>query len=448
MPYSESTSTTTEITGGDTTIRGDLTVDGALLVEGATSFAVHPSITASSINMDNNLQFVTDTFQSINGVKTFSDPVNIATLNSDNINLSNNLVVGGSVAFGDADNSPGNLYQDAGNRLVLQSQPGKAIQFNQGPETKLSIGDTGATYFGDKATFYNVSGDCAEFSGDVKLNMSLNVNNDITSTNLTVSDTITHTGTAANFCKDPSDPDQKFIELGSHYIDFHSWTPLADYNGRIQLIQNNMRLIADQVTIKNHDGVTQGLKLGNQLVKSSAAELNILSGATITTDELNSLHGRSIDNSLSHSWFSAPAGVDTFADIPVNGDNQLYITGTSGATNIRWLPSLTELGTTVNLMDRSNMQITIKRSDGNNNLEIRSHHDIDNNAMYLNFHPTDNYIRIVVGTFRGAYITLRSALNNETQILQWYVVGSSYTPSSDNGNEPYHYISNTHLAID
>jgi len=45
------------------------------------------------------------------------------------------------------------------------------------------------------------------------------------------------------------------------------------------------------VDIRNHDGVDSGLKLGGQLVTSSAFELNKLDGATVNATELNLLDG-------------------------------------------------------------------------------------------------------------------------------------------------------------
>ena len=43
------------------------------------------------------------------------------------------------------------------------------------------------------------------------------------------------------------------------------------------------------IDIEDHDGTDSGLKLGGTLVTSTAAELNILDGATVTASELNSL---------------------------------------------------------------------------------------------------------------------------------------------------------------
>ena len=45
---------------------------------------------------------------------------------------------------------------------------------------------------------------------------------------------------------------------------------------------------AETVRINSHDGSTKGLKLGSTLVTSTASELNILDGASLSTAELNS----------------------------------------------------------------------------------------------------------------------------------------------------------------
>tara|TARA_R100000808_G_C2155313_1_gene167461 strand:- start:3278 stop:5635 length:2358 start_codon:yes stop_codon:yes gene_type:complete len=69
-------------------------------------------------------------------------------------------------------------------------------------------------------------------------------------------------------------------------IDGHTGVSISASNqGDVELISTNF------VKIANHNGSSQGLKLGNALVTATAAELNLLDGVTSTTAELNILDG-------------------------------------------------------------------------------------------------------------------------------------------------------------
>ena len=145
-----------------------------------------------------------------------------------------------------------------------------------------------------------------------------------------------HSGSTAHFCKDSNDPDERYIEIGSHYIDFHNGSvPASDYDGRIQQVPGELKLTCDTVNITNHDRASsQGLMLNDTLVRATATELNLLEGVT-------SLGGGGIVSQRFEP-------TTTVSNLNVNPSTSVVIYKSSVTNNV-YLPSTVNLplGTTI-----------------------------------------------------------------------------------------------------
>lgn len=86
---------------------------------------------------------------------------------SGNLTALSNVVVNGSISFGNDDNSPGILFQDALNRMVIGTTAGKALAFQQGDSTVFNIGDAGEVNFTTKINSYKTGINSALFKGEV-----------------------------------------------------------------------------------------------------------------------------------------------------------------------------------------------------------------------------------------------------------------------------------------
>ncbi len=106
------------------------------------------------------------------------------------------------------------------------------------------------------------------------------------------------------------------------------------------------------VNIAQHNGTTTGLRLNNVLVTSTANELNKLSGALVTTTELNYL------NSVILGTASASKVLTVDSSRNINNINSLTATELTGTLQTASQTNITSVGTLNSLTSNGNVNIT------------------------------------------------------------------------------------------